>query len=182
MPQRTGTSLFILTGIFTFFTVCSCLGVGSLSGASTFIDPFQYCRIVGTIDSPDGLYIGEAPPAAVVQGLREKLGLPKDTPDEIIARGMFWRCMDGKVMACFTGANLPCMTKADADRNPSDAMAGFCKANPASDMIPAAVTGRATVYQWRCRDGAPQIVRQVAEHDGRGFLSNIWFELVPQQR
>jgi hypothetical protein len=47
----------------------------------------------------------------------------------------------------------------------------------ADEGIPAYVTGRATVYQWQCREGPPEIIRQLVEPDARGFLSNIWYEI-----
>jgi hypothetical protein len=99
---------------------------------------------------------------------------------EWFVAGTFWRCMGGKVWACFVGANLPCTTKADTSRTPAAAMVDFCKANPASDSIPAYITGRATVYSWRCTNGAPEIVKDLVQPDAQGFLSNIWYELSPQ--
>jgi len=51
---------------------------------------------------------------------------------------------------------LPCTAKADTSRTPTPAMVDFCNANPTSDFIPANVTGRETIYEWRCTDGAPR--------------------------
>ncbi len=45
------------------------------------------------------------------------------------------------------------IVSADASRVPSAAMKDFCRANPRATGIPAAVTGRATVYAWECRNG-----------------------------
>lgn len=87
--------------------------------------------------------------------------------------------MGGKVYACTVGANLPCGERADAGRAPSAAMTTFCNANPEAAAIPAGVTGRATVYQWRCADAQPSIVRQVVEADPQGFIANIWYEITP---
>jgi hypothetical protein len=42
------------------------------------------------------------------------------------------------------------------------------------------VTGRATVFAWRCTDGNPEIVSQFAEPDAQGFLSDIWYEIAPE--
>ena len=58
-----------------------------------------------------------------------------------------------------------------------DPVAEFCREHPDSDVIPMVVTGRETVYEWRCASGAPVIVRQVTTPDARGFLSNIWYEI-----
>jgi Tol biopolymer transport system component/putative hemolysin len=87
--------------------------------------------------------------------------------------------MDGDVYACFVGANLPCDAKANTDQTPTQAEIEFCQQNPDSDYIPAAVTGRETVYEWRCRDGAPEVVQQVFQPDAQGFLSELWYKISP---
>ena len=46
-------------------------------------------------------------------------------------------------------------------------------------LIPASVTGRGTVYEWRCQDGVPGIVGQVFEPDAQGCISDFWYELTP---
>ena len=112
-------------------------------------------------------------------GLRHALGTPADAPDDWVSQGTTWRCMDGQLYACFVGANLPCGEKASIGRTPSAAMIDFCKSNPGSDAIPASVTGRATVFAWRCGDAAPEVVKQVDRPDARGFLANIWHRIVP---
>lgn len=144
-----------------------------------FTDPFAYCAEVGAVDAPDARYTGPEAPEAIINGLRKVLETPDDAPMEPFVAGTFWRCMDGKVWACFVGANLPCTTKADTSRTPTPDVADFCKANPTSDFIPAYITGRATVYEWRCTSAAPEIVKQLVEPDAQGFLSNIWYELSP---
>jgi hypothetical protein len=144
-----------------------------------FSDPFAYCAAVGTLDEPDARYTGPDVPEAIVQGLREALDTPDDAPMDWFVAGTVWRCMDGQVWACFVGANLPCTAKADISRTPTSGMVDFCQENPASDFIPAAATGRETVYEWRCADGEPEIVKELVEPDAQGFLSNIWYEISP---
>ena len=56
-------------------------------------------------------------------------------------------------------------------------MKEFCTANPAAEVIPAAVTGRATVYEWKCNEGQPEVVRQVFQVDPQGFLADFWYAL-----
>ena len=146
-------------------------------GAFQSADPFTYCATVGTIDVPDALYSGPETPDAVVSGLMKAMGMPADAPAKPFARLTTWRCMNGKVYACSFGANIPCREKADTKRTPTAAMNAFCHANPASDMIPAFVTGRATVYAWRCLDGAPAIVKEVTPPDAQGFLAAFWYEI-----
>jgi hypothetical protein len=146
---------------------------------ANYSDPFAYCAAVGTIDQPDGRYTGPKAPEVIGKGLQKAFNAPTDAPLEPFIQNSFWRCMGGKVYACTVGANLPCQEKADANRAPSPAETDFCKANPSSDFIPAAVTGRATVFEWRCTNSKPEIVRQLFQPDERGFISNFWYEISP---
>jgi hypothetical protein len=56
-------------------------------------------------------------------------------------------------------------------------MTTFCRGQADGTPIPAYVTGRATVYAWQCRGGAPQIERQVTEPDAQGFRKDVWYAL-----
>lgn len=58
-------------------------------------------------------------------------------------------------------------------------MVQFCQQNNNAANIPAVATGRATVFEWRCGGGAPEIVRQLTEPDERGFLANLWYVIPP---
>jgi hypothetical protein len=146
---------------------------------AVFTDPFAYCAAVGTIDAPDASYSGPKVPEAVAQGLRKAFGLSAAAPLEPFLHNTFWRCMDGVVYACTVGANLPCQERADTSRKPTESMTNFCQDNPQATVIPAVVTGRATVYEWTCANGSPEAVRQFAQPDARGFLSNIWHAISP---
>ncbi len=146
---------------------------------ATFSDPFAYCAAVGAVDEPDARYVGPKTPDVIVKGVMKASGASADAPVEVFARGTFWRCMDGKVYGCFVGANLPCQAKANTSRTPTTEEKDFCTANPNADGIPAAVTSHETIYEWRCKDGAPEIVRQVFTPDARGFISDIWYALSP---
>jgi len=160
--------------ILIFVLGCALILVACASPAP---DPFAYCASVGTLDAPDARWTGPKTPDVVVRGLMKAMGLPADAQPDPIAQSTFWRCMDGKVYACTVGANLPCQEKADTSKTPSAAMNEFCQANPSSDSIPAYVTGRATVYDWKCANGAPVINQQLTEPDGRGFLKMFWYEI-----
>lgn len=144
---------------------------------AAFDDPFAYCAAVGTADAPDASYRGEAVPDSIALGLRRAVGAP-DAPLSAFAHSN-WRCMNGAVYACTVGANLPCGEKADTSRTPSAEMAAFCREHPDSPFIPAAVTGRATVYAWRCTRGVATVERQIAQPDARGFIGDVWYPLPP---
>ncbi|MCL4859129.1 MAG: hypothetical protein KJZ93_06965 [Caldilineaceae bacterium] len=143
----------------------------------TYNDPFAYCAAVGTSDTPDERYTGPAVSVSIVQGLRTAMETP-DAPADLFAEGRaFWRCMDSRVYACVVGANIPCMEKADVSQEPTAEMAQFCQENPGAEVIPAYVTGRATIYAWRCENSTPTAGEAVAEVDEQGYNQNFWYEL-----
>lgn len=147
-----------------------------------FADPFAYCAAVGSIDAPDGRYTGPKVPGAVAQGLKQAMGVSADAPSAPFARNSLWRCMGGKVYACTIGANLPCSEKADVSRSPGKPLLDYCRQNAGADVVPMVVTGRATVFEWRCDGATPAIVRQVTHADAEGYLAGIWYEIEPDAR
>jgi hypothetical protein len=149
------------------------------AGGFSSDDPFAYCAEVGTIDAPDDRYTGEPVPEVIAEGIRDATGASPDAPLEFFTQGSFWRCVDGAVYACTVGANLPCEAKADTSETPSPAMTEFCQQNPDADVIPAAVTGRETVYAWLCEGEEAVVDRQVLAVDDRGFIADIWYRLEP---
>jgi hypothetical protein len=151
-------------------------GSNPVSDQSTYTDPFTYCAAVGTIDAPDARYAGDKMPDSIVQAMVQQGIVSAEAPIEF-QKNAVWRCMDGKVWVCHFGANLPCQEKADTSQAPTQAMIDFCAANPAADNIPAAVTGRATVYEWACQDGKAVVVKQLFTPDAQGFLSDFWYQL-----
>jgi len=179
---RRGPKLYPAAALVWLAVLASaaCTAVPDRSGskpAESFADPFAYCAAVGTIDAPDARYAGPPIPDSVVHKLMVAVGAPADAPAEMFARGTSWRCMEGQVYACTIGANLPCAEKADASRTPAPPLVAFCRESPEADVIPAYVTGRATVYDWRCRAGTPQIVRTLTEPDAQGFRKDVWYGL-----
>lgn len=86
-----------------------------------------------------------------------------------------YRCMNGKVMVCFVGANLPC-AKMNTMRKNTGADA-FCRDNPIADNVPAFATGHDTIYAYRCRGGQAEITGTVQQLDHRGFARSLWVEL-----
>lgn len=148
--------------------------------AQAYSDPFAYCAAVGTVDTPDARYTGEALPESVLQAMVRAEVVTADTPLEIQQHAT-WRCMEGAVWVCHFGANIPCLDKANTDQTPTAEMNKFCADDPAADNIPAAVTGHATVYAWKCSAGKPEIVRQVLNTDTQGYPVEFWYELSPGQ-
>ena len=155
------------------------LFLGACTEQSQYDDPFAYCAAVGTIDAPDARYTGAEMPDAIVQGLINLEVVTADAPEEF-QKSATWRCIDGKVWVCHFGANLPCQEKADMSKEPTAEMEDFCEANPTADVIPAATTGRATVYDWKCVGGKPEAGEQIFRADAQGYLADFWYELASE--
>ena len=169
-----------LVGLSLLVAVCiaACSAPQATPTQAQYDDPFAYCAAVGTIDAPDARYTGPEMPDSIVQGLIDQGIVTADAPAEF-QQNAVWRCMDGQVWVCHFGANLPCQEKADLSRTPTAEMVDFCVANSEAEVIPAAVTGRATVFEWKCSAGQPQVVKQIIQADDRGFLAEFWYELPP---
>jgi hypothetical protein len=98
-------------------------------------------------------------------------------PADEATRMTVFRCADRRVLVCSVGANLPC-DKADTGRV-SAGGADWCEEHPDASFIPAYATGHATIFDWRCRDGAPVIAKQRFTVDRHGFISEFWRRLAP---
>ena len=99
-----------------------------------------------------------------------------DAPaDDALQSQAIFRCMGGKVLVCFVGANLPC-ARMNASRDNTGADA-FCKDNPNQDFVPAFATGHDAVYSYRCRNGKAEVTGSSWELDERGFARTLWTEL-----
>ncbi len=86
-----------------------------------------------------------------------------------------YRCMNGKVLACFVGANLPCARMSAARDNPG--ADEFCKTNPNDDVVPAFATGHDAVYAYKCQNGKAVVSGQPWVLDKRGFATRLWAEV-----
>lgn len=156
-------------------TTTSASPLPTVPSAAAAADPFAYCAALGTVDEPGPPFeAGAEFPDVLAQAIVDMGLVSAEAPPEF-AKNAVWRCMNGQVMVCHFGANLPCLEKADTNQTPAPALNDFCRDNPAAEDIPAVVTGRATVYTWRCVDGTPTVVDQVFTPDERGFLSEFWY-------
>ena len=154
-------------------------GLGGVAHTAAFYDdPAPYCAAIRTIGKPDARYRGPAVPDWMAQALKRAEHSPDDTPLDVFKHAA-WRCADGRVLACFYGANLPCGEKADTSRKPGKGTVTYCRENPDDDVVPAYVTGRRTVYEWRCRAGNPAIVRRLERVDKQGFAARYWHVVTP---
>ncbi len=96
--------------------------------------------------------------------------MPPD--DQEFRAGAHIRCMDGRLLACFTGANLPCAKMNTARTNPGAAT--FCQANPDAPFVPAFATGHDSAYSYRCVGGEARVAGETFKLDPRGFAASLW--------
>ena len=151
--------------------------------AATFADPFAYCAAAGDQLHPDSRYTGPAEPEGVVRALERALGSKPGTLDSYASHGdVYWRCLGGRVLGCFPGANLTCW-EANTSRDPTPGEIQWCKDHPGDGSpkaaIPFVVTGHSTIYAWRCAGTDPAIAEQVAQVDAAGLITRIWYPLSP---
>ncbi len=177
MKKITAIHIAAMLLVATAVISCGTPAAPATSAPTTFADPFAYCAAVGNADQPDARYTGPKLPDTVVQALKKATGASADMPIQLFQSGSFWRCMDGKVYGCFVGANIPCESKADLTKVATDAEKEFCTQMPNAEVIPAAVTGSETAYEWRCTNGTPEIVKQALQVDARGYPTQFWYPL-----
>jgi len=146
---------------------------------TSYDGPFAYCAAVGTVDTPDERYGGPEMPDSIVQAMIRQEIVSADAPLDF-EESAVWRCMDSSVWVCHFGANLPCEEKADTSQVPNSGMEDYCRENPTAEIVPAFATGRATVFEWACRDGTPEVVSQIFDSDARGYIADFWYELIPE--
>jgi Tol biopolymer transport system component len=146
----------------------------------TYSDPFAYCAAVGTIDTPDARYTGPKISPEIINGFKAAAGLQESPmPEDMFEKTTIWRCMDNQVYACNFGANLPCNSKANTEKTPSQAMNDYCLANPDAEYIPMSVTGHSTIYSWHCVADTAELLDQIENVDAAGYLAQIWYAITP---
>jgi hypothetical protein len=142
----------------------------SNAAAAAQPEPAAFCRPGMTDDTLRPLALPLAAAASKAFHLRN------ETAGDLV-RTTVMRCMDGRLLACNAGANLPC-GKADTDRSLPQG-APWCRTHPEADFIPAYISGHASIFQWRCRDGQPATTGQAEPIDAQGFIARYW-KALPQ--
>jgi hypothetical protein len=100
--------------------------------------------------------------------------------EQQLQAGAHIRCMNGRLLACFTGANLPC-GKMNASRDNQSATA-FCATQPDAQVVPAFATGHDSAYLYRCEEGRAEVSGETFLLDGRGFAAELWAPIVSATR
>jgi hypothetical protein len=147
------------------------LGLASMRALATEPDLATYCARTRDDDTV------RRPPLAMQAALQRAHAqlLGGSPPDGISlqANGNVW-CMDGKLLVCFVGANLPCGKISIARDNPG--ATEWCQANPGSP-IPAAAIGHNSLYSYRCDGSRARITGANWALDRRGFAAKLWVPL-----
>jgi hypothetical protein len=100
---------------------------------------------------------------------------PKPPPEAQLKNSANIRCMNGRLFACFTGANLPCGKMNAARNNPG--ADEYCHANADTGVVPAFATGHDTIWSYRCSGGRAVIVGPTFALDAGGFAARLWAPL-----
>jgi hypothetical protein len=144
------------------------------TAAAPVKDLHQYCRKVGNDDTireySHTLYQGTV--EAFRKLFPDAKGAMNDSDFQTQAQ---YRCMSGKILVCFVGANLPCV-KMNANRHNAGAEA-YCRGGRNGDYVSAAAAGHDAVYSFQCRNGKAEIVGKPWALDKRGFAKKLWAEL-----
>ena len=147
-------------GIGIVLAALPCLAAASARAET----PAQACARAGTDDTTRPI------PASLVPTAQRLFGIT--APAEAVKRLTLYRCLEGKVLLCTLGANLPC-GKANRARSLPGA-SRFCRQSPGADVIPAYATGHDTIYRWRC-EGTKAVPGEAVEAlDARGFIARLW--------
>ena len=167
-PVRPDIAAAVGAGIRALLLGASVAGLACCAAASSRAQtPAGVCAQAGTDDTLRPI------PTALVPAVNAVFRT--SMPPDVAVRLTVFRCAAGHVLVCGVGANLPC-GKADTSRTSKGGEA-WCREHSNADFIPAYATGHATIFEWRCRNGVPAIVRQRYRVDPRGFVAEYWRRL-----
>lgn len=162
-----------ICGSFTAVLLGAFVSTGRAGSSAPAKDLRQYCRQVHNDDTIRGydpsLHDG------AMRAFRRLYPHARGGPSDSDLTFSSFRCMDGKVMACFLGANEPC-DKMNTNRTNPGADA-FCQDMPNVDFVPLAAIGHDTIYRYRCHNGKPIVTGKVFVLDKRGFAKELWTAL-----
>jgi hypothetical protein len=143
----------------------------SLFARGSWADPAERCAQVGD-DDTILLYDGSLR-TGLLRAYTHLFPQARTPPDEQqFQAAVHIRCVGGRLLACFTGANLPC-SRMNTERENQGA-AAYCRSNPDAPFVPAFATGHDSVHNYRCVAGRASIVGETFKLDSRGFAATLW--------
>jgi S1-C subfamily serine protease len=133
--------------------------------ADRYAEVFAFCEAVKNTPefSNDPRYVGENPPRVVISAMK--------------AEDVVWRCQDGEVYGCETGASGRNCRQVTSIKTPDKDVKEFCAKNPNSSFVPMAVNY--TASSWRCRGRVP-IREETYPVDEHGYMSGAWEKISRQ--
>ena len=172
-----GLLAFALLSAFVATGAATAKAAPATAKAAPAEDLYKLCRKVKNDDTirpySHALYAG------TVKAFKKLFPDAKGAPQEQeLQTQASYRCMNGKVLACFVGANLPCAKMNAARENPG--ADEFCKTNPNADVVPAFATGHDAVYSYKCASGKAVVTDSSWQLDKRGFAKTLW-AVVPER-
>ncbi|MEI9406601.1 hypothetical protein [Mesorhizobium argentiipisi] len=165
------SALFAAAGVSAMAAPASATTPAATANAALAQNLYKLCRQMKNDDTvrpySHELYGG------TVKAFKKLFPDAKGTPSESeLQTQANYRCMNGKVLACFVGANLPCAKMNAARDNPG--ADEFCKTNPNDDFVPAFATGHDAVFSYKCRNGKATVAGKSWQLDKRGFAKTLW--------
>ncbi len=154
------------------------VGSNTLPAGVTYDNPWDYCKAVGTINTPGSEYTGKTPNDEVTRSILQAMGINlTEVPNHIT----IWRCANGQVWGCDSSSYPQCPELVDFSTQPSEIIKTECaKPEMENVTLPGAVTGHTTAFEWTCISGLPQITGQGVTADEFGFNANIWYPVIKQ--
>ncbi len=154
--------------------VALAIAVGFWCARSVAAEPDlpPYCAKVGDDDTvrPPPLALR----AALQRAYTRLLGGASADDQFLLSNGQV-RCMGGKLLVCFTGANLPCAKINAARTNPG--ADEWCRAHPGDDNTPFVAIGHDSLYGYGCDGTRARITGTNWTLDRRGFAATLWTPL-----
>jgi len=147
------------------------VGVMAVSLAVFAVAPL-HPRAAGQPYCPDPTHQN---PAKAPANLKAAIATAFEIENAAVGDAAFVRCVGGKLMACYGGANLDCF-KADKRRALHGATA-WCRDNPGAKGIPMSATGHATIYPWSCKGRRAVPGKAVMTVDRQGYIAENWREI-----
>jgi hypothetical protein len=144
-------------------TFCGLLSLGG-------IVPLRAANAAGYCPNPEHARPEKAP-ADLVPALAKAFGVENGA----VRDAGFVRCVGGKLMGCYVGANLNC-DKADTRRTSYGASA-WCRSHPGAADIPMSATGHDTVYAWSCNGDRAFPGKMIMKVDRQGYVADNWKEI-----
>ncbi|MBK3666262.1 DUF1311 domain-containing protein [Bradyrhizobium diazoefficiens] len=126
------------------------------------VDAFAFCRSARNLDD-----VGNVTPDPSSE---EAMAAASAT------NSFVWRCMDGAVWVCGTGASGGACQRMGPGLTPTNAITSFCLRSPNSDFVPMSVIGNSPA-SWKCVGTAPQVL-QAMRLDKRHFMAGSWIKVV----